>query len=41
MISEEVSSTGNGHYTTHVEAIGRKRLISDIKYDVTLALDAS
>lgn len=41
MISEEVPSSGNGHYTTHVEAIARKRLISDVRYNITLALDES
>lgn len=41
MISEEAPTSGNGHYTTHIEAIARKKLISDVKYNVTLALDAS
>lgn len=29
----------NGHITSHTEAIERKRLISDIRYDVVLALE--
>ena len=30
-----------GHYTTHLEAIERKKWISNVKYDIALSLDKS
>ena len=37
--SEQTNKFGNGHYTQHLEAIERKKWVSDIRYDVVLALE--